>query len=153
VLALTSGVNAYEAAKMADQLRRRMIAERQSFLLETVFSDPVGEKLDFLRQAEDAGDAVLLIFIGIAAPWLSDTRVAIRVLQGGHYVPADKLGERYPRVMQNLRRALVELANVRVYDNSDLGDPYRLVASREGGGAVVVHGAAPEWLRPLLPNL
>jgi len=151
VLALTSGVDAYEAAKMADLLRRRMIAERQSFLFETVFSDPVGDKLEFLKQAETAGYAVLLIFIGIAAPSLSDTRVAMRVSQGGHDVPTDKLIERYPRVMQNLRRALVEISQIRVYDNSDLRDPYRLEATREDGGAVVLHGTAPAWLQPLLP--
>lgn len=56
-----------------------------------------------LKKAEDAGNAVLLIFIGIAAPWLSDAPVAMRVSQGGHDAPADKLAERYPRVMQNLR--------------------------------------------------
>jgi predicted ABC-type ATPase len=76
----------------------------------------------------------------------------LRVMKGGHDVPADKLVERYPRVMQNLRRALVEIANVRVYDNSDLGDPYRLVAARENGGPVALFGAAPEWLQPLLPK-
>ena len=150
VLALTSGVDAYQAAKMADQLRRRMIAERQSFIFETVFSDPVGDKLEFLKQAENAGYAVLLIFIGLAAPSLSDTRVAMRVSQGGHDVPPDKLIERYPRVMQNLRRALVEISNVRAYDNSDLSSPYRLVATREEGSSVVLHGTAPEWLRSLL---
>ena len=151
-LALTSGVDAYQAAKMADQLRRRMIAERQSFIFETVFSDPVGDKLEFLNQAENAGYAVLLIFIGLAAPSLSDTRVAMRVSQGGHDVPTDKLIERYPRVMQNLRRALVEISNVRAYENSDLSSPYRLVATREEGGVVELAGQAPEWLQPLLPK-
>lgn len=54
--------------------------------------------------------------------------------------------------MENLRRALVEIRDIRVYDNSDLGDPYRLVAAREDGGPVALHGAAPEWLAPLLPT-
>ena len=152
VLALTSGVDAYEAARMADLLRRRMIAERKSFIFETVFSDPVGDKLEFLKQAENDGYGVLLIFIGIAVPWLSDSRVAMRVSQGGHDVPSDKLIERYPRVMQNLRRALVEVSNIRVHDNSDLRDPYRLLATREDGGAVVLHETAPGWLTPLLPQ-
>ena len=75
----------------------------------------------------------------------------MRVLKGGHDVPSEKRIERYPRVMQNLRRALVEISNIRVYDNSDLRDAYRLAASREDGGAVVLHGPAPEWLQPLLP--
>jgi predicted ABC-type ATPase len=63
---------------------------------------------------------VVLFFIGIEGAEVSDERVAMRVLKGGHDVPADKIVERFPRVMANLKRALTELSNVRVYDNSDL---------------------------------
>lgn len=146
------GADAYVAAKMADALRRELVARRESFIFETVFSDPVGDKIAFLKEAEQAGYAVALFFIGTGGAEVSQERVAMRVLKGGHDVPADKLIERYPRVMQNLRRALVEIANIRVYDNSDLRDPYRLVATREDGGAVVLHGTAPEWLQQLLPD-
>jgi predicted ABC-type ATPase len=145
------GVDAYRAAKMAEGLRRSLVTERVSFIFETVFSDPVGDKLQFMKDAELAGYTVVLFFIGIKAPQISEERVAMRVLKGGHDVPSDKIVERYPRVMQNLRRALVLLSNVRVYDNSDLLDPYRLVATREEGGEVARHGATPEWLMGLLP--
>ena len=59
--------------------------------------------------------------------------------------------ERYPRVMSNLKRALDELANVRVYDNSDLRSPYRLVATKDNGQAIELHQPTPDWLKPLLP--
>jgi predicted ABC-type ATPase len=145
------GADAYAAAQMADALRRELLARRESFIFETVFSDPVGDKIAFLTEAEQAGYTVGSFFIGAEGAEVSQERVAMRVLQGGHDVPTDKLIERYPRVMRNLRRALVEVSNVRVYDNSDLRDPYRLVAAHEDGGAVVLHGTAPEWLQPLLP--
>jgi predicted ABC-type ATPase len=144
------GADAYAAAKMADALRRELVARRESFIFETVFSDPAGDKIAFIKDVEQDAYTVVLFFIGTAGAQVSEERVAMRVLKGGHDVPADKLIERYPRVMQNLRRALVEISNVRVYDNSDLGDFYRLVATREDGGAVVLHGRAPEWLTPLL---
>ena len=82
---------------------------------------------------------------------MSSDRVAMRVSQGGLDVPEEKLKERYPRIMGNLKRALVEIANVWVYDHSDLIDVgYRLVA-RENGQAVELHGLTPEWLGALLP--
>jgi predicted ABC-type ATPase len=151
VLALSLGIEPYAAAIMADALRRELVELRESFIFETVFSDPVGDKLDFLKETERAGYTVLLIFIGISKPEISEDRVTMRVLQGGHDVPTDKIMERYPRVMSNLKRALVELANVRVYDNSDLKMPYKLVAVRENRQKIEVHVPAPEWLRALLP--
>jgi len=137
---------------LADTLRRELIERRESFIFETVFSDPVGAKLQLMKDAEAARYTVLLIFIGIGGPEASDTRVATRVASGGHDVPPDKIVERFPRVMRNLRRALVELKNVRVYDNSDLERPYRLVAMREDGGEIELREPVPDWLRPLLPK-
>jgi len=145
-------VDTYEAAKVADSLRRQLVEQRESFIFETVFSDPVGDKLAFLKEAESLGYSVVLFFIGIKGPDVSDQRVAMRVLKGGHDVPGDKLRERYPRIMNNLRRALLELPNVRVYDNGDLKRPYRLVATREDGREVELHGPTPEWLRAVLPG-
>ena len=49
--------------------------------------------------------AVVLCFIGVRSPAVSDERVAMRVSQGGHDVPPDKLKDRFPRTMANLRTA------------------------------------------------
>jgi len=152
VIALDLRVETYEAAKVADSLRRQLVEQRESFIFETVFSDPVGDKLAFLKEAESLGYSVVPFFIGIKGPDVSDQRVAMRVLKGGHDVPGDKLRERYPRIMNNLRRALLELPNVRVYDNGDLKRPYRLVATREDGREVELHGPTPDWLRAVLPE-
>jgi predicted ABC-type ATPase len=151
VLALTLGMNPYAAAGLADTLRRQLVEQRESFIFETVFSDPVGDKLRFLLDAEREDYTVLLIFIGIAGPEISEDRVAMRVSQGGHDVPKDKLVERFPRIMDNLKRALAELSNVWVYDHSDLKQGYRLVAKRENGQGIKLRKPIPEWLRPLLP--
>lgn len=150
VLALATGIDPYEAAVVADQMRRQLVAQKESFVFETVFSDPVGDKLEFLKSAERSGYAMLLIFIGIDSPSKSDQRVTMRVSQGGHDVQPDKLVERFPRVMHNLKRALVELPNVQVYDNSNLDAKYRLVATRLNGKSVELHGETPDWLRVLL---
>lgn len=143
--------NPYKAAEAADQIRRELLAQEESFAFETVFSDPVGAKLEFMKEAERAGYTVVLFFIGIDKPELTAERVAIRVAQGGHDVPRDKLMSRYPRVMDNLKHALAELANVRVYDNSDLITPFRLVTLVEGGTLTLLP-PTPKWLKSLLPH-
>jgi predicted ABC-type ATPase len=151
VLAVALSLDAYAASSLADDLRRQLLRRRESFVFETVFSDPVGDKVAFLKEAESAGYTVFLIFIGVDDPEISSDRVAMRVSQGGHDVPEEKLKERYPRIMANLKRALQEISNVWVYDHSDLDAGYRLVATREKGQEIRLREPVPEWLRRLLP--
>jgi predicted ABC-type ATPase len=139
-------IHAYEAAEVAKNVRDALVEQRESFVFETVFSDPVGEKLEFLRRASALGYTVVLCFIGLATPELSDERVAMRVLQGGHDVPSDKLLARYPRTLENLRRAIRDLPRVLVFDNSDLGRPFRKVAEFDGGTAIELNEPIPAWL-------
>jgi predicted ABC-type ATPase len=150
VLAQTLGMDPYFAAQRADTLRRELVALRESFIFETVFSDPVRDKLEFLKTAHGFGYSVVLIFIGVAGPEISGERVAMRVLQGGHDVPPGKLVERFPRTLNNLKSALLELPNVWVYDHSDLSVGYRLVAKKENGQLIKSYDSTPEWFRGLL---
>src|SRR6266478_6563547 len=52
-------IGAYEAAEIADALRRELVQQRESFVFETVFSDPAGEKLAFLAGAAASGYQVV----------------------------------------------------------------------------------------------
>ena len=47
-------------------------------------------------------------------------RVAMRVNQGGHDVPDEKLRARFERTQANLKRAIERLPQVIVYSNDDL---------------------------------
>jgi predicted ABC-type ATPase len=142
------GVDAYTAAKVADRVRRELVKAGESFVFETVFSDPVGEKLAFLSDVRAAGYTVLMCFVGITDAGQSEERVTMRVLMGGHDVPTDKITSRFPRVLENLNRALAELPHVRVYDNSDLRRPYRLTLETEHGRVAKAEGLPP-WLSVL----
>jgi predicted ABC-type ATPase len=139
-------VGAYEAAELAGRLRETLLDEHESFVFETVFSDPVGDKVAFLKRAASQGFTVVLCFIGIDGPEVSEERVAMRVLQGGHDVPSKKLTERYPRTLKNLAKAIRELPHVLVFDNSDLARPFRLVAEFRNGKVAVRHSPLPRWL-------
>ena len=70
----------------------------------------------------------------------------MRVSQGGHDVPKEKLETRYPRILVNLRNALREVPHVWVFDNEDLRHPFRFVAVYESGQPIKVHEPIPQWL-------
>ncbi|MEE8450675.1 MAG: zeta toxin family protein [Thermoguttaceae bacterium] len=150
VLAGELDIEPYAAARMADALRREFVKRRESFVFETVFSDPVGDKRAFLKEAAESGYTVVLCFIGIAGPEVSQSRVAMRVSQGGHDVPDEKLRSRFPRTMANLKAAIPELPHVLIFDNSDLSNPFRQVAQFEHGKLIDCGEPMPEWLQPLL---
>jgi predicted ABC-type ATPase len=144
-LAIELGADAYTAAKMADALRRGLMGAGESFAFETVFSDPAGDKLKFLKEAIRAGYTVVMCFIGIADPELSETRVAMRVSQGGHDVPTEKIHSRFPRIMANLRAAVSELPIVYVFDNSDIGNAFRKISVFKQGQQIYANVPLPEW--------
>ena len=151
VLAAELSVGAYQAARLADALRRALVSRRESFVFETVFSDPAGEKIAFLEEAARIGYVVVLCFIGLATPEQSAERVGMRVSQGGHDVPDDKLRSRFPRTLENLQAAFARLPHVLIYDNSDLAVPYRTVAAFHHGRLSQLQEPVPDWLRPRLP--
>jgi predicted ABC-type ATPase len=145
-LARDLGSDAYKAAELAGRLRETLLEQGESFVFETVFSDPVGDKIGALKKASARGYTVVLCFIGVDGPSVSEERVSMRVLQGGHDVPSKKLRERFPRTQRNLAVAIRELPHVLFYDNGDLGRPFRKVAEFEAGKIVEQDAPLPRWL-------
>lgn len=133
ILARTLGLSAYDAAMEAMRIREVYIQKAISFVSETVFSDPVGAKLDFLLEAHKRGFDVRLIFIQLRNVGLSVARVHDRVAAGGHAVPLNKLKSRFPRTQRNLRRACKILPHVLIYDNTSRKMPFRLTAEYRNG--------------------
>ena len=150
VLAKELEVDAYDAARMVAALRVELVRQRESFVFETVFSDPVGDKLAFLKQTAQSGYAVVLCFIGIADVNTSEQRVAMRVSQGGHDVPTEKLIARFPRTLANLSAAIRELPCVLVFDNDDLRTPFRPVAVLANSRPLLLKQPVPSWFQSLL---
>ena len=148
-LAHSLHIDAYAAAKVAGSLRRELVKRRESFVFETVFSDPVGDKLSSLKEAVEAGYTVVLCYIGLANFKMSEARVSMRVSQGGHDVPTEKLKSRFPRTIANLERAIRELPQVLIYDNSDLRRPFRRIAVFRKGLMIHRSKDIPKWFKPL----
>ena len=152
-LASELDLSPYPAARVADRLRREMVHQHESFAFETVFSDPVGDKLGFLQETAASPYTVVLCFVGLSSAKLSAERVAMRVSQGGHDVPAEKLTNRFPRTLANLKSAISTLPHVLVFDNSDLARPYRRIAVLADSVMQQQAKPLPRWFRNVVGKL
>ena len=110
------------AFRAAQLMREQLVASRVTFCMETVFSDPVGDKLAFFRAAQAAGYVVSMVFIGLASAELS---------------------------ARNLACALRFLDQVIVLDNSAVVDLYREIAVFERGKAMWLAEELPGWFQAI----
>jgi predicted ABC-type ATPase len=146
-----------EAARAwADSERAKLVANRTSFVSETVFSHP--SKLTLIQDALDSGFLVALYIVAVDTPELLLKRVAQRVKEGGHTVPKARIISRYPRTLENLRSA-IRIASVSyIYDSSsvsiDAQPELKLVAvyqpNRVGDAIRWFANPVPDWVRAMV---
>lgn len=95
----------------------RLAAARTSFALESTLSGVT--YLERVRRMKDNGYSVEIIFLKLSSADLAIKRVAHRVKQGGHHVPAEDVRRRFERGWRNFERHYRPLADVwAVYENS-----------------------------------
>lgn len=130
--------HAYDASAAAAQARDQAIAERRSFIAETVFSHP--SKVDLIGRAVAAGYLVEL-HVMLVPEDLAVARVAHRVALGGHTVPEHKVRQRYRRLWELVVQARPIVDRTTFYDNTASARPFRAVAVYERGRLV----GTPAW--------
>jgi predicted ABC-type ATPase len=112
------------AQKGVEAFVAQALAGSVPFAMETVFSywqeteTGVRSKVDMIREMQDAGYFVLLIFVGLSDAVLSQGRVLTRVAVGGHDVPPEKIVIRFPRTQMAVRHALDFVDAALMTDNS-----------------------------------
>ena len=85
----TTEIHSYDAAMIAAEMRSQLLQQGRNFCFETVFSHP--SKIDFIAEAKALGYEIILVFIHLDDSALNQARIAQRVSEGGHTVPADKV--------------------------------------------------------------
>jgi len=142
--------HSYEAARMVDTIRSQLLLEGRTFCYETVFSHP--SKIDFVAQAKTLGYEVILVVIHLEQTALNNARISQRVQEGGHFVPENKVNERIPRTLQNIKLALPLCDRVYLLDNSRSDDPFRQIAELCQGVVKAKALPLPHWARNLLAD-
>ena len=105
-----------KAVNYCDNLREQLLHERKDMIFETVLSSD--GKVDFIHRAKDAGYFVRVFFICTASPEINASRVANRVMKGGHDVPITKIISRYERAINNMAIITPVIDRAYFYDNS-----------------------------------
>lgn len=144
------------AQRHADERREQCLAGRLDFAFETVFSHP--SKLDFMDRAAAAGYEIHVFFVSLPSPEMNIERVRLRVLQGGHDVPTERIVARWHRTMDLLPEIADRAHRLMVFDNGSPPEApvIRLVAWSEvdGDGKTVIvrERDAPGWVARYLPR-
>ncbi|MGF1549745.1 MAG: zeta toxin family protein [Sphingomonadaceae bacterium] len=141
----------YRAARIAERRRRVLVAERRSFVFETVFSHP--SKLDFLRDARAAGFRIILFHLNVASADIAVARVKARKTEGGHDVPENKIRERYDRNRALIREAALIADRAQILDSSALNEQPRVLLEVSDGRLVSRAKQLPRWCRDLYGDL
>lgn len=138
-----------KAAIYCSNLREQCLKEKKSFVFETVFS--AQDKIDFVIRAKQAGFFIRIFFISTSNPAINASRIAKRVMEGGHDVPITKIISRYNKSIQNCKTVSAIVDRLYVYDNSiDDADAIPLFRLSNGTVAKQYTEDIPEWAKILL---
>ena len=138
-----------QARLWADARRAALLESGQPFVSETVFSHT--SKLALIQEAQAQGFFVMLLVVALDQPERLLERVAQRVAEGGHPVPAERILTRYPRALANLTQA-VRLADAAVlYDSQDVAPgTHTAVAMCKGTWTQELVQPLPQWAQQVL---
>lgn len=133
----------------ADQTRQHHLSRGESFITETVFSHP--SRVALLAQARSLGYEVVLYALGVDDPRELLRRIHQRAQTGGPPVAMHKILGRYPRTLENFRRATRLVDRMHLYDAIDIqrGGP-RLVATIIEGRLRLHTVLRPRWVEKVL---
>jgi predicted ABC-type ATPase len=104
------------AAKLSEKMRAECLEGNKSLIFETVLSS--NEKVDFIERAKNKGYFIPLFFVGTNTPLINASRIAKRVMQGGHDGPISKIISRYSKSIANCSRCISFVDRAYIYDNS-----------------------------------
>ena len=141
----TPEAHGLEAALLAEQQRELLLLRGFSFCFETVYSHP--SKVDFVARAKALGYEVILVLIHLNNVSLNQARIAQRISEGGHHVPAEKVSSLF---LNNVQASLLLCDQVRLVDNSSADHPFLPVATIIAGVEQLHQDPLPSWAHDLI---
>ncbi len=109
---------AFEAGRIMLERIETLLKSNENFAFETTLSTKTYKQK--LIQAKTNGFKVKLLFFWLPTIEMAINRVAVRVSEGGHNIPAEVIARRYSRGIENLFKIYIPLCDDwAVFDNSD----------------------------------
>lgn len=133
-----------KAAQYCQEQREECLKNKHSMIFETVMS--TDEKINFIQRAKEAGFFIRLFFVGTSSPTINASRIAARVMKGGHDVPIAKIISRYAKSIINCGIASQYADRTYVYDNSTDGIEAQILFRMTDGKVFKEYVTEiPEW--------
>jgi len=140
-----------KAAQFAEKWREKCLENRKSLIFETVLS--ASDKVDFIQRAKQQGFFIRLFFIGTDNPQINASRVARRVMQGGHDVPIQKIISRYYKSIANCSLLSKVVDRLYVYDNSAENELPELLFRANDGKLIKQYVPTHEWAKLIYESI
>jgi len=130
------------AGRMMIERMNSLTEAKASFAFETTCAGQ--HHLRTLQRCAEAGYKTHLLFLWLPAPEIAIDRVAWRVKQGGHDIPADTIRRRYLAGLRNLISLYLPLVNKAIiFDgSSDICSEqgsYAVLAEKNEAGKILVY--------------
>ena len=133
-----------KSANYCHEWRERCLSNKESLIFETVMSGQ--DKIDFILRAVKAGYFVRVFFVSTESPTINASRIAQRVMKGGHDVPITKVISRYLKSISNCVEIAGIVDRLYIYDNSvENADARPLFRCVEGKVVKTYTEWIPEW--------
>jgi predicted ABC-type ATPase len=123
---------ALTASKLLLKRLKELLEAKKNFAFETTGAGT--NYIRHLKQAQEIGYEIFLLFLWLPSPDLAVERVANRVKQGGHHIPEDTIRRRYFLGLKNLIKYYLPLVDKAfIIDNAEAG-VNRIIAKKYPGG-------------------
>ena len=144
--------NSAEAIKKAvvycEEWREKCLTERKSLIFETVLS--AKDKIDYIERAKKIGFFIRIFFVCTESPSINASRIAQRVMKGGHDVPIVKIISRYQKSVLNCKHIATKVDRTYLYDNSiENTEAKLLLRLADGKIAKQYTEELPEWAKQI----
>ena len=121
---------AIEAGRLMLQRMDDLLHDGADFAFETTLA--TRSYVKFIESAHAKGYFVTLLYFWLPSPELAIERVAMRVQQGGHFIPSDVVRRRYRNSLHNLTSLYTPVCDLwAIYDNNAADVEIRKIASGE----------------------
>lgn len=131
---------AFEAGRIMLKRIDELLQAHVDFAIETTLS--TRSYVPMVHEAQSMGYKVMLIYVWLESDALAIERVANRVLNGGHHIPAATIRRRYKRGIQNLIHLFIPIVDLwSVTDNTN-----NELMSIANGEKFIAHSIYNEYL-------
>lgn len=128
---------AIKAGRLMLQRIHELASQKSDFAFETTMASR--SFLPFLQRCKAEGHTIHLLFLWLHSPELALKRIASRVLEGGHDVPAKFVRRRYRSGIKNFFNLYIPVADTwLLYDNSQL-EPVLVAQKSSEKPSEVIH--------------